>query len=277
MGKAHFIMKMMLSHIIKLHHYLRGDWFMNQQTLILDLDDTLIHCNKYFQQSKMELVKKLQGWFKTLTYDEIIQKQIELDLKSVEEHGLHSSRYPETLVETYAYFCKKFNRKMKETEIDVIRIIGRKVFEIEVEPFPYMYKVLEELQEEGHHLFLFTGGDAFNQYRKIFQLGLEKYFNKGIFIFKHKNTRALKSVLTKIRSNKKTTWMIGNSLKTDIKPAIELGINAIHIPSEIEWSYNIVDIEIEPRGTFAELKSLIQLPDFLSEQSFQYEFMPSKC
>jgi putative hydrolase of the HAD superfamily len=247
----------------------------NQQTLILDLDDTLIHCNKYFEQSKIEFVKKLQGWFKTLTREEIMQKQMEIDLTSVEEHGLHSSLYPETLVETYVYFSRKFNRKMKEIEIDEVRKIGRKVFEIEVEPFPYMYKVLEEIQKEDHHLFLFTGGDAFNQYRKIFQLGLEEYFHKGIFIFKHKNTSALKFVLTKIGSNKKSTWMIGNSLKTDIKPAIELGINAIHIPSEIEWSYNIVDIEIEPGGTFAELKSLIQLPNFLREHSFQN--MPTKC
>jgi putative hydrolase of the HAD superfamily len=248
----------------------------NQQTLILDLDDTLIHCNKYFLQSKIEFVKKLQGWFKTLTHDEIIQKQLEIDLKSVEEHGLHSSRYPETLVETYVDFSRKFRREIKEMEIEAIRKIGRNVFEMKVEPFPYMYKVLEELQQEGHHLFLFTGGDAFNQYRKIFQLGLEQYFKKGIYIFKHKNTIALKKVLTKIKSDKKTTWMIGNSLKTDIKPAIELGINSIHIPSELEWSYNIIDIDIEPRGTFAELKSLLQLPEFLREHSFNHELFPAK-
>jgi putative hydrolase of the HAD superfamily len=68
----------------------------------------------------------------------------------------------------------------------------------------------------------------------------------------------------------------GNSLKTDIKPAIELGINSIHIPSELEWSYNIIDIDIEPRGTFAELKSLLQLPEFLREHSFNYELFPAK-
>jgi putative hydrolase of the HAD superfamily len=148
---------------------------------------------------------------------------------------------------------------------------------MKVEPFTYMYKVLEELQQDGHHLFLFTGGDAFNQYRKIFQLGLDEYFKKGIYIFKHKNTSALKKVLTKLKSDKKTTWMIGNSLKTDIKPVIELGKNSIHIPSEVEWSYNIIDIDIEPRGTFAELTSLLQLPEFLREHSLNYEIFPSKC
>jgi putative hydrolase of the HAD superfamily len=54
---------------------------------------------------------------------------------------------------------------------------------------------------------------------------------------------------------------------------LELGINAIHIPSKIEWSYNIVDIDINPRGTLSELPSLLQLPDFLREHSFYFEAM----
>jgi putative hydrolase of the HAD superfamily len=243
----------------------------NQQTLILDLDDTLIHCNKYFKQSRKEFVKKMKEWFEVHSDEEILKKQLEFDLKNVNKYGLHSSIYPESLVMTYQYFCKKFNRGSNKDEIRAIRKIGRMVFEVKVEPLPHMYEVLDELQEDGHELYLFTGGDAKNQYRKIAQLGLETYFKKGIFIFEHKETKALKTVLEKLKSDKKSTWMIGNSLKTDIKPAIELGINSIHIPSKIEWSYNITDINIEPSGTFAELKSLQQLPIFLKEHIFHYQ------
>jgi putative hydrolase of the HAD superfamily len=49
-----------------------------------------------------------------------------------------------------------------------------------------------------------------------------------------------------------------------------LGINAIHIPSEIEWSYNVMDVEIEPSGTFAQLPSLQELPGYLQEHCFQF-------
>lgn len=240
----------------------------NQQTLILDLDDTLIHCNKYFKQSRKEFVKKMKKYFKNITSEEIMEKQLEFDLKNVEKYGLHSSRYPESLVSTYLYFCRKCKKVCRNEEIEQIRKIGKKVFETKVEPFPNMYKVLDELQEDGHHLYLFTGGDIENQFRKISQLGLEEYFRKGIFVFEQKNRKALKTVLSKIKSDKKSTWMIGNSLKTDIMPAIELGINSIHIPSKIEWSYNIIDINIEPKGTFAELRSLPHLPEFLREQSY---------
>jgi putative hydrolase of the HAD superfamily len=246
---------------------------MNQQTLILDLDDTLIHCNKYFTQAKSKFVKKMKEWMITPSEEEIMQKQLEIDLKSVEIHGLLSEKFPESLVATYFYFCQKYSKGIKAAEIEHVRTIGRDVFEKEVEPFPYMYDVLNKLQEDGHHLYLFTGGDVKNQTRKISQLGLEHYFEDRVYISQHKNSKALQKVINKISANKNSIWMIGNSLKTDIKPAIELGINAIHIPSEIEWSYNIVDIDMEQKSTFAELTSLLDLPVFFREYVFYNEAM----
>lgn len=246
---------------------------MNQQTLILDLDDTLIHCNKYFTQAKNDFVKKMKEWMITPSEEEIMQKQLEIDLKSVEIHGLLSEKFPESLVATYFYFCQKYCKGIKANEIEQVRKIGRSVFEKEVEPFPYMYDVLNKLQEDGHQLYLYTGGDVKNQTRKISQLGLEHYFEDRVYISQHKNNKALQKVINKIPANKSSIWMIGNSLKTDIKPAIELGINAIHIPSEIEWSYNIVDLEMEQKSTFAELTSLLDLPVFFREYVFFNEAM----
>ncbi|NYE08483.1 putative hydrolase of the HAD superfamily [Bacillus niacini] len=246
---------------------------MNQQTLILDLDDTLIHCNKYFEQAKNEFVKKIKEWIKTPSDEEIKQKQLEIDLKSVEIHGLLSEKFPETLIATYFYFCQKYRKGIKANEVEQVRTIGRRVFETEVEPLPYMYDVLNQLQQDGHQLYLFTGGDVKNQTRKIRQLALEPYFQERVYISQHKNSKALQKVINKIPANKNSIWMIGNSLKTDIMPAIELGLNAIHIPSEMEWSYNIVDLEIEQKGTFAELTSLLDLPVFFREYAFYNEAM----
>jgi putative hydrolase of the HAD superfamily len=244
---------------------------MNQQTLILDLDDTLIHCNKYFKEAGQKFFKQIKEWFKSLSIEEIKQKQLEFDLKSVEKHGLHSSGYVESLVNTYKYYCERFRRGFKANEIEKVREIGQSVFKREVEPFPNMYEVLNKLKDEGHQLYLFTGGDEENQQRKIDQLDLEPYFKNGIFIYQHKNKKALNKVLKSINTDIKSTWMIGNSLKTDIMPAIELGINAVFIPSEIEWCYNIVDIEMMQQGTLAELPSLLDLPVFLREHTFFHE------
>ena len=244
---------------------------MNQQTLILDLDDTLIHCSKYFIRSKNQFAEQMQDWFDFISKDEILQKQLEIDVKNVDKHGLHSSLYPESFVLTYKYFCVKYGRALKKSEIELVRKMGQEVFELEVQPFPYVYDVLDSLLEDGHRLYLFTGGDKKNQRRKINQLGLDRYFEDRVFIHEHKNSTTLKKVLNRIECEKKSTWMVGNSLKTDVKPAIELGINAIHIPSDFEWSYNIIDLEIEPKGTFAELESLLQLPVYLRDYAFIHE------
>ncbi|MEH7155209.1 HAD family hydrolase [Neobacillus drentensis] len=241
---------------------------MNQQTLILDLDDTLVHCNKYFVESRNRFANVMKKWFKSVSKQEILQKQSEIDIKGVEKKGLHSSLYTQSLVDTYRFFCDMFGRKMRGSEINQVEQIGQSVFQRKVKPFPCMYEILDTLQAEGHELALFTGGDEANQRRKITQLHLKDYFQDRVFIFEHKNTNALQQVLTKMNADKKNTWMIGNSLKTDIKPALELGINAIHIPADIEWSYNIVDIEIEPSGTYAQLKSLVHLPDYIREQAY---------
>lgn len=244
---------------------------MNQQTLILDLDDTLIHCHKYFKESQNKFGLLMQKWFKKLSKQELIQKKIEIDIRNVEDYGLHSGNYPVSLVETYLYYCKKYKKKLDDKKIAQIREIGQSVFERNVEPFPHTFDVLRRLQCDGHRLCLFTGGDTANQLRKITQLNLEQFFDGGVFIFEKKDKFALRKVLHQLNGDKKTTWMIGNSLRSDIKPAIELGINAIHIPAKLEWCYNIVDVEIEPSGTFAELPSLLELPSYLQEQCFHYE------
>jgi putative hydrolase of the HAD superfamily len=243
---------------------------VNQQTLILDLDDTLIHCNKYFKESKNKFAFVMRKWFKNLSKEELMRKKIEIDIRNVEEHGLHSINYPVSLVETYLYFCKKYKKKLDNKKMEQIRQIGQSVFERKVEAFPHTFDVLHKLQNDGHRLCLFTGGDVANQLRKINQLNLEPFFTDGVFIFEKKDKQALKKVLYELKADKKSTWMIGNSMRTDIIPAIELGINAIHIPSEIEWSYNVVDVEIEPSGTFAQLPSLQELPGYLQEHCFQF-------
>ncbi|NHM33465.1 HAD family hydrolase [Neobacillus terrae] len=243
---------------------------MEKLTLIFDLDDTLIHCNKYFRDTINQFAAQMKQWFPELTIQQIKQMQLEIDMKSIAEHGLHSSRFPESLAATYLYFSEKYNQSVEQTKVDELRRIGQGVFEIEVQPFPHMYEVLNTLRQDGHHLFMYTGGDKANQNRKIVQLELEAYFGKRVFIYEHKNSEALRQVLQTIKADPKKTWMIGNSLKTDIRPALENGINAIHIPSPIEWSYNNVKIDIAPKGEFLTVNSLLDLPRIFKTHNSRY-------
>jgi putative hydrolase of the HAD superfamily len=61
--------------------------------------------------------------------------------------------------------------------------------------------------------------------------------------------------------------MIGNSLKTDIKPALEIGIRAVHIPSEIEWDFNQIELDVQSNDKFYNLDQLKDLPSFIRTHS----------
>src|SRR4051794_22267452 len=97
---------------------------MKSQTLIFDLDDTLIECNKYFRDATNQFAKQMNEWFPTVTEEEIKDKQMEIDIKSIEIYGLNSSRFPESFISTYKYYCEKKNREVMESEIERVRIMG---------------------------------------------------------------------------------------------------------------------------------------------------------
>jgi putative hydrolase of the HAD superfamily len=234
---------------------------MQKQNIIFNLDDTLIHCNKYFDEVIEKFVVQMTKWFNTLTKEQIKEKQLQIDLESIDTHGLTSDRFPESFVNTYKHFSDVTGRKIEDSEIDLVGELGFSVFKIPVEPLPYMNETLQRLKNEGHELYLHTGGDEPNQHRKITQLELATFFEHRVFISQHKDTTALKDIMKTEDFDPKITWMVGNSLKTDILPALEMGINAVHIPPETEWEYNVVEVNVEPKGAFITLKSLNEVPE----------------
>ncbi|WP_129726367.1 HAD family hydrolase [Ectobacillus funiculus] len=250
---------------------------MQKQNILFNLDDTLAYCNRYFNQVIGEFADQMTIWFDSITKEEIEQKQLEIDLESINEHGLTSERFPESFVGTYHYFCGLTGKEKNTSDIEFLRELGFKVFKIPVEPIPFMNETLQQLKEAGHQLYLHTGGDEANQRRKITQLELTTYFEHRIFISEHKDTTALSNILKTIDADPERTWMVGNSLKTDIVPALEMSINAIYIPAEQEWEYNMVEVKVKPQRAFLTLHSLQEVPDaihkhIMEEDQFKNNF-----
>ncbi|GFN34110.1 HAD family hydrolase [Paenibacillus xylaniclasticus] len=234
---------------------------MNTQTIIFDLDDTLIHCNKYFGIVIEQFLDHMMKLFPDVDRSVIRSRLMEIDLASVEANGLTMEHLPESFVATYSQFQQEQGEEVDNRTVDQLYTLGLSVFSIPVEPLPEMVETLDRLREEGCSLVLHTGGDESNQYRKIMQLELSAYFDTRIFISKHKDTAALRRIMDQLRLQPSDTWMIGNSLRTDIMPGLAVGVNVIHIPAEDEWEFNNIDIDVEPQGAFLTLKSLKEVPD----------------
>lgn len=239
---------------------------MREQTLLFDLDDTLVHCNKYFDMVIEQFVDLMLTWFAGhgLQPDDIKQQQLEIDLAGVHIHGFMADRFPKSFVETYHWFSERYNRRTSSMEEAMLMKLGHTVYEFTVEPYPHMDETLGTLKKAGHQLYLYTGGDASIQMKKVRKSGLERYFDDRIFVTVHKTKEFMETLLREQRFERTRTWMIGNSVRTDVLPALHAGIHSIYIPAQLEWKYNIVDIDVQPKGAFYTLSSLKEVPDTIA-------------
>lgn len=235
---------------------------MSNQILIFDLDDTLIHCNKYFEKTIHQFANLIAHWFQPfhVHYDDIRRIQHEIDLKAVKEDGFLREHFPQSFIKTYHYYLRKFSITPDRQRIMQLWDLGDSVYHQDFESYPHMLETLIELKESGHELHLYTGGVHEVQYRKVEKMGLQVFFEDRIYVAKKKVASFLESILTEQGMDRSRTWMIGNSLRTDIAPAFETGIHSIFIPAEIEWEYNMMEIEIEPKGAFYKVDSLQAVP-----------------
>ncbi|MFC4777733.1 HAD family hydrolase [Paenibacillus sp. GCM10023252] len=235
-----------------------------KQHILFDLDDTLIHCNKYFYLVIEQFVESMTTWFAgypEVTPAAVRDKQTEIDIAGVAILGFKSEHFPQSFVDTYEYFSALLGRPRSPVEIDFAWKLGLSVYDHETEPYPDMQATLDRLAERGHELHLYTGGEILIQKRKIEHAQLERYFQSRVYIRQHKNSEALEHILAEGLFDRGQTWMIGNSIRTDVVPALTAGINAIHMKAETEWLYNIIQIEVEPKGAFFTLNRLIEVPD----------------
>lgn len=235
-----------------------------KQQIMFDLDDTLIHCNKYFYLVIEQFSDAMVTWFagfNEITVKAIRDKQMELDIACVSASGFKSEHFPQSFVDTYIHFSNLTGRNRSVTEENFLWKLGLSVYEHDMEPYPNMEQTLFALADAGHELHLYTGGEILIQQRKIQSLQLERYFDNRIYIRQLKNNDALERILTTGVFNRETTWMVGNSIRTDVVPALTAGIHAIHMRAQTEWHYNVIQIDVTPKGAFLTLDHLKDVPD----------------
>lgn len=241
----------------------------DSQHIIFDMDDTLIHCNKYFDLILGEFFELMTKWFEKfgVTTEQIRNKQMEIDVAGVNKLGFASANFPQSLIDTYRFFCVQHQKAPVLREEEELFKLGLSVYDQEIEAYPGMVETLDTLQNEGHRLYLYTGGESRIQKRKIEQMKLADFFDDRIYIRQHKNVKALEEILSSGQFNRSLTWMIGNSLRTDVVPALTAGINSIYIKQQREWHYNLVELKQEPHNVLYTVSALTDVPNIIAENA----------
>ncbi len=197
-------------------------------TIGFDADDTLWHNERFFQMTGQRLTELLANHGEPA--------QISARLLAAERRNL----------QFYGYGIKGFTLSMIETAVEVtdgqvpasvvaeILAYGRDMLRRPVETLPHVRETLEQLAG-GYRLILITKGDLFDQERKLAQSGLGDFFH-GVEIVSEKSAATYARIFGRHGDGAERAMMVGNSLKSDIVPAIAAGSWGVHVPHELTWA-----------------------------------------
>jgi putative hydrolase of the HAD superfamily len=201
---------------------------MTRETILIDADDTLWENNVFFEQTIEEFLKLLEPFGFKPDYSRHILNETERH--NIRQHGYGVRSFGRSLEETYVKLTG--HRAERET----IEAIHQRVEDLEKIPPNVLDGVIETLDylAERHRLILFTKGEAAEQAAKVERSGLQIHFD-AIEIVPEKDVATYKDLVNRHHVVKSHGWMVGNSPRSDINPALEAGLNAVFIPHSATW------------------------------------------
>ncbi len=196
--------------------------------LFIDADDTLWENNKFFEDAFSEFVDFLDH--SQLTPSEVRAVLDEIEGVNNKIHGYGAANFARNLRECYERLAE---RHIDTEDLNRIMRFGE---ELARHPIEIIEGVEETLTYLGarHRLTLCTKGHPGEQKLKIDRSGLAGYF-EHIEIVREKDPDSYRALASDRRAEPEATWMIGNSPKSDINPAIEAGLGAVYVPHPRTW------------------------------------------
>jgi putative hydrolase of the HAD superfamily len=198
------------------------------QTLLIDADDTLWENNIYFERAIGRFISFLNHH--EYTSEQVREILIDVERDSIVKHGYGLHSFAHSLVETFEKLA------VDPLTPEMHKTIHSFAHEIADHPVELIAGVPETLQylSQTHHLMMVTKGAFAEQSSKVERSGLKEYFS-AVEIVAEKDVPTYLSVISKYALPIDSTWMIGNSPKSDINPALAAGLNAVFVPHDNTW------------------------------------------
>lgn len=227
--------------------------------IAFDADDTLWVNEPNYRNAEKELERILQNY---VDIHSITEKLYKVEMKNLSLFGYGAKGFTISMIETAIELSGK---KIRAREIERIINIGKSVMNNPIELLPNARKVVIHLSQMCK-LMLITKGDLFDQESKIARSGLSEFF-KYVEIVSEKDEAAYSKILKKYHIECDKFLMVGNSLKSDILPILNIGSNAVHIPYHTTWIHENVE-HSDNCKKYYELPDIIELPDLI-QNSFE--------
>jgi putative hydrolase of the HAD superfamily len=212
-----------------------------RQFLIFDADDTLWENNIYFEEA-------FERFYDYLSHSSLSQVEVravldEIEMANAKIHGYGSKNYARNLAVCYQHLSE---RHIAEADLEAVQEFAHAILEKPIELIDGVEETVAQLSAR-HSLTIFTKGDQEEQKLKIDRSGLGRYFEHAAIV-KEKNQAAYVDLAEQRQFDHARTWMIGNSPKSDINPALAAGLNAVFVPHPRTWSLEHAEVpENHPR------------------------------
>jgi putative hydrolase of the HAD superfamily len=206
------------------------------QHLIFDADDTLWENNVLFERAIDDFI----DWVDHPTLDPVAVRRLLLDIEraNAAAHGYGSKVFLRSLHDCFERLSERPVSPADAADID--RLTARLAHH-EVELIPDVASTLDELGGR-HDLLLLTKGDPVEQQRKIDASGLAHHFRRAVVVAEKESTVYAELAATE-GLDPARAWMIGNSVKSDVNPALAVGMGAVFIPNDNTWALEHAELD----------------------------------
>jgi putative hydrolase of the HAD superfamily len=221
-------------------------------SLLIDADDTLWENNIYFESAFDAFVDYLNH--SSLTPVQIRDVLNEIELVNAKVHGYGARNFGRNLQQAYQHMAE---REIRGTDLAHVMSLAEKIL---VQPMELIEGVEETVAKLAarHDLTLFTKGHPDEQKLKVDRSGLGRYFTH-MAIAKEKDTNAYLRIVEQRNLAREDTWMIGNSPKSDINPALAAGLGAVLVPHPHTWVLEHQELRTPEGARFLEIEKFADL------------------
>ena len=224
------------------------------QIVCFDADDTLWHNEPYFLEAQQNFWHMMEDFLPAHASGAELNKT---EVQNIALYGYGIKAFILSMIEAAIRISEG---RITAKGIETIINYGKEMLDKPVELLPDVEEVLKQLHGR-YKLVVATKGDLLDQERKLVKSGLAEYFHH-IEIVSDKTEPEYEKLIRHLDINPNQFLMIGNSLRSDVLPVLNVGGHAIHVPYHTTWAHEQIDFEIKHEN-FHEMESLADLPKLL--------------
>lgn len=228
--------------------------------IAFDGDDTLWHNERSYREARDRFRRVLSSAGVDVSEDAIDERVNAIEVRNIDYYGYGVSSFVLSLIETAIELS---GGRVTGANLHDLIVLAKHMLSEPVELFPLVHDTLSGLAQ-AYPMMLITKGDLLHQTSKLDRSGLRPFF-RHVEVVSHKTPAVYAEILSRHRIDPRRFLMVGNSLRSDVLPVIELGGTAVYVPAELSWAHEHAEVPESAAARLFELPALAALAGLVEQ------------